>query len=63
MTATGNCLQLRHTSFLPNQLGLGTLLTMIFAPSVEMRCDRKRKRYVKNNHCLIFEMTINKARH
>jgi hypothetical protein len=44
MNASGNCLMLRSTTFLPNQYGLGAMLTMIFAPCVEMRCDPRRKR-------------------
>ena len=42
---SGNALVLRATSALPNHYGLGSLLTMIFAPAVEMLCDKKRKRY------------------
>ena len=30
---------------MPNQHGLGALLTMVFAPRVELRTDKRRKRY------------------
>ena len=45
MNQSGNALMLRATTAMPNQYGLGALLTMAFAPVVEMRCDKKRKRY------------------
>ena len=35
----GEALLLRNTTFMPNQPGLGAILTTVFAPFVEMRCD------------------------
>ena len=46
MTPSGNSLVARSTTFMPNQRGLGALLTMIFAPQVELRCDARNKRSV-----------------
>ena len=34
-----SALLLRNTTFMPNHPGLGALLTAVFAPFVEMRCD------------------------
>ncbi len=45
MSQSGNALLLRNTTFLPNQHGLGALLTMVFAPCVEMRTDHQRMAY------------------
>lgn len=45
MNPSGSTLKLRSTTLLPNQYGLGALLTMVFAPFVEMRCDPLMKRY------------------
>ena len=44
MNQSGNALMLRATTAMPNQYGLGALLTMVFAPCVELRCDRNNKR-------------------
>jgi len=46
MSSNGSALMLRNTSLLPNQHGLGALLSMIFAPVVEMRCDLRRRHYI-----------------
>ena len=38
-------LQARATTMMPNKVGLGAMLTMIFAPKVELRVDRTVQRY------------------
>jgi hypothetical protein len=40
-----SALTLRSTTFMPNLPGLGALLTAVFAPFVEMRCDTRAKKY------------------
>ena len=45
MNPTGNALMARSTSMMPNKLGLGAILAMIFAPKVEMRIDKQQDRY------------------
>lgn len=45
LNPAGSTLLARSTTFMPNRPGLGAILTMIFAPSVEMRCDKSFKRY------------------
>ena len=45
MNPTGNALMARSTSMMPNKLGLGAILAMIFAPKVEMRIDKGQDRY------------------
>lgn len=40
----GDTLRLRSTTWLPARLGLGAFATMLFAPHVELRVDRKRTR-------------------
>ena len=36
-----DCLVLRSTTFMPISGGLGALLAMVFAPRVELRCDKQ----------------------
>jgi hypothetical protein len=50
LNPSGKALLLRHTTFLPNQHGLGALLAMVFAPRVEMRTNVRREAYTG---CLI----------
>lgn len=38
-------LLLRNTTFLPNIAGLAALLTLIFAPCIELRCNSRRTYY------------------
>ena len=38
-------LQARATTMMPSKIGLGAILTMIFAPKVELRVDRTVQRY------------------
>ena len=45
MNPTGSALMARSTSMMPNKLGLGAILAMIFAPKVEMRIDKQQERY------------------
>ena len=45
MNPTGSALSARSTSMMPNKLGLGAILAMIFAPKVEMRIDKRQDRY------------------
>ena len=45
LNRSGSALQVRGTTLMPNKLGLGALLTMVFAPKVEMRVDKTLKRY------------------
>ena len=45
MNPTGSALMARSTSMMPNKLGLGAILAMIFAPKVEMRIDKGQDRY------------------
>jgi len=44
------CLVLRSTTFMPISGGLGALLAMVFAPRVELRCDKQFRNYTG---CLI----------
>lgn len=46
LTPTGNALMTRATTFMPNKLGLGAILTMLFAPKVELRLDSQKRRYI-----------------
>ena len=45
MNPTGSALMARSTSMMPNKLGLGAILAMIFAPKVEMRIEKGQNRY------------------
>ena len=45
MNPSGKCLMVRSTTLMPNKLCLGAMLTMIFAPFVEMRIDSTLRRY------------------
>lgn len=40
-----NSLTLRNTTFLPNIPGLAALLTLSFAPRMELRCNSRRTYY------------------
>lgn len=40
-----NLLTLRNTTFLPNIPGLTALLSLVFAPCVELRCNSRRTYY------------------
>ena len=40
----GDTLRLRSTTWLPARLGLGAFATMLFAPQVELRVDKRRRR-------------------
>merc|ERR1739848_3000 len=42
---SGSALCARSTTLMPNKLGLGSILAMIFSPNVEMRVDRSLRRY------------------
>ena len=57
MNPTGSALMARSTSMMPNKLGLGAILAMIFAPKVEMRIDKQQERYTG---CLT-GMNLNRA--
>ena len=57
MNPSGNALMARSTSMMPNKLGLGAILAMIFAPKVEMRIDKQQERYTG---CLT-GMNLNRA--
>ncbi|KAJ7345223.1 hypothetical protein JRQ81_001173, partial [Phrynocephalus forsythii] len=46
VNSTGSTVLLRETSLLPHIPGLPALLTMLFAPVIELRVDEKRKRYI-----------------
>lgn len=40
-----NVLKLRNTTFLPNIPGLAALLSLVFAPHIELRCNSRRTYY------------------
>eukprot|EP00095_Tigriopus_kingsejongensis_P001771 maker-scaffold339_size202159-snap-gene-1.20 protein:Tk01771 transcript:maker-scaffold339_size202159-snap-gene-1.20-mRNA-1 annotation:"atp-dependent rna helicase tdrd9" len=45
LTPDGDKVMARSTTFLPFHHGLGSILSMIFAPQVELRCDKLVRRY------------------
>ncbi|XP_039224874.1 ATP-dependent RNA helicase TDRD9 isoform X2 [Crotalus tigris] len=45
VNATGSTMMLRETSLMPHIPGLPALLSMLFAPVIELRVDESRKRY------------------
>ncbi|XP_066428512.1 ATP-dependent RNA helicase TDRD9 [Eleutherodactylus coqui] len=45
VNATGSMLMLRETSLLPSIPGLPALVSMLFAPMIELRVDDKRREY------------------
>ncbi|KAM5128959.1 ATP-dependent RNA helicase TDRD9 isoform 2-T2 [Mantella aurantiaca] len=45
VNATGSLLMLRETSLLPSIPGLPALITMLFAPEIELRVDDMRREY------------------
>uniref|UniRef100_A0A3P9KJB0 ATP-dependent RNA helicase TDRD9 n=1 Tax=Oryzias latipes TaxID=8090 RepID=A0A3P9KJB0_ORYLA len=45
VNASGSCILLKDTSFLPNIPGLPALVTMVFTPIMELRTDKERTCY------------------
>ncbi|KAM6461278.1 ATP-dependent RNA helicase TDRD9 isoform 1-T1 [Liasis olivaceus] len=46
VNATGSTMMLRETSLMPHIPGLPALLSMLFAPVIDLRVDKSRKRYI-----------------
>ena len=46
LNPSATALMARSTTMMPNKLGIGATLTMVFAPKVEMRIDKKQERYI-----------------